>query len=50
MVYKSILGIEMQHPLRYSHIIFQGFISNSTSQHLCPTLSLFVPFSMTFMY
>ena len=32
------------------HILFQGFISISTSQLLCPTSSLFVPFSMTFMY
>ena len=31
MVYKSIPGVGMQHHLRYSHILFQGFIFTSTS-------------------
>ena len=50
MVYKSILGVGMQHRLRSSHILLQGLVSIAISPLLCPTLSLFVPFSMTFMY
>ena len=50
MVYESILGVKMQHCLRKLHILFHGFIFTSTSQLLSPTLSLFVPLSMTFVY